>query len=315
MRRYRSSNSLRNLFAETSVNPKKLIMPIFVKEGLARKEEIMGMPGVFRYPVAEVSDYAEHLESIGLSTVILFGIPLKKDSIGSSVYDEDGVVQRAIRGIKERTSLNVVADLCLCEYTDHGHCGILRGNDVDNDATLEVYRKTALSYANAGVDIVAPSGMMDGQVRAIRSELDNNGFDDTLILAYSSKFASNLYGPFRNAAESAPSFGDRRSYQMDYRNGREAMREIQLDIEEGADAVMIKPALFYLDLITKARSATNLPIAAYMVSGEFSMIANAIRKGDLNPDTLNEALVAPFRAGADMLITYFAEEYVQSHQQ
>ncbi|MEM0158054.1 MAG: porphobilinogen synthase [Thermoplasmataceae archaeon] len=314
MRRYRSSRNLRDLFAETYVNPEKLIMPVFIKEGLASAEQINGMPGIFRYPPEGVTDYAEKLESIGLTTLILFGIPARKDKTGSSAYEEEGVIQRSIRKIKEKTSLNVIADLCLCEYTDHGHCGILKGQTIDNDATLEIYRKTALSYAEAGVDMVAPSGMMDGQVRAIRSELDDNGFSSTLIMAYSSKFASNLYGPFRNAAESAPSFGDRRSYQMDYRNGREAIREIELDIEEGADAVMVKPALFYLDLISRARKITNLPLAAYMVSGEYSMIMNAIARGDLNADTINEALVAPFRAGADMLITYFAESYAKNNQ-
>ncbi|WP_297215645.1 porphobilinogen synthase [Thermoplasma sp.] len=308
MRRYRKKQNFRDLFSETDIRPEKLVMPIFVEEGIQKPVEIASMPGIQRYPLNQLKDYAKHLEDIGVRSVLLFGVPAHKDSTGSSAYDQNGVIQRAISSIKENTDLITIADLCLCEYTDTGQCGLIKNGYVDNDSTLEVYRKIAKSYAEAGVDIVAPSGMMDGQVSAIRDELDSDGFENVMIMAYSSKFSSNLYGPFREAAESAPKVGDRKSYQMDYRNQREALREIDLDIYEGADIVMVKPALFYLDIIAKARERFDLPLAAYSVSGEYNMIYNAIKNGYLSEDAIRESIVSIFRAGADIVITYFTEQ-------
>jgi porphobilinogen synthase len=313
MRRYRLNGNLRNLFSETTIPTDKLIMPIFVDETEKGKTEIKSMPGIYRYSLDKYEEYVKHLEDIGVKSILLFGIPAHKDATGSASYDHNGIVQNAIRVAKSNTKMNVIADLCLCEYTDTGHCGIISGNYVDNDKTLEIYNKEAISYAEAGVDIVAPSGMMDGQIGSIRKALDSNGYINTLIMAYSSKFASNLYGPFRDAADSTPQFGDRKSYQMDYRNGNEAMDEIDLDISEGADIIMVKPALFYLDIINRAKQEFNKPLATYMVSGEYSMIKNAVMSGALSPDTINEALIALFRAGSDLAITYFAEDYIAGH--
>ncbi|PYB68013.1 porphobilinogen synthase [Thermoplasma sp. Kam2015] len=308
MRRYRKDQNFRDLFSETDIRPEKLVMPIFVEEGIQKPVEIASMPGIRRYPLNQLKDYAKHLEDIGVRSVLLFGVPEHKDSTGSSAYDRNGVIQRAISIIKESTDLITIGDLCLCEYTDTGQCGLIKNGYVDNDSTLEVYRKIAKSYAEAGVDIVAPSGMMDGQVSAIRDELDGDGFQNVMIMAYSSKFSSNLYGPFREAAESAPKVGDRKSYQMDYRNQREALREIDLDVYEGADIVMVKPALFYLDIIAKARERFDLPLAAYSVSGEYNMIYNAVKNGYLSEDTIRESILSIFRAGADIVITYFTEQ-------
>ncbi|SMD31033.1 porphobilinogen synthase [Picrophilus oshimae] len=313
MRRYRLNENIRDIFKETVIRTEKLIMPVFVDETEKDKREIDSMPGIYRYSLDSYEDYIKYLEEIGVKNVILFGIPAHKDSTGSSSYDRNGIIQRAIRIAKDNTRLNVIADLCLCEYTDTGHCGIIKDNYIDNDATLYIYQKEALSYADAGVDIIAPSGMMDGQVKAIREILDKNDYKNTIIMAYSAKFASNLYGPFRDAADSTPQFGDRKSYQMDYHNGNEAIREVDLDVKEGADIVMVKPGLFYLDIINRVKSIYKMPVATYSVSGEYSMIKNAIKSGLLNADARDEALTSLFRAGSDLVITYFAEEYIKDH--
>lgn len=295
------------MLAETSVDVKKLIMPVFVDENATKPIPVESMENIYRQSPGSLEDYLVHLEEIGVRGILFFGIPSRKDETGSSAYDPDGVVQRAIGLARNCTSLTVIADLCMCEYTSHGHCGILKGNDVDNDETLESYGKIALSYAQSGADFIAPSGMMDGQVGFLRDILDRNGFSNTAIMAYSAKYASSMYGPFRNAADSAPSFGNRRSYQMDPRNSIEAMREISHDIQEGADIVMVKPALPYLDVIRLARDTFDYPMAAYSVSGEYSMIRNAIRQGLLGEEAIPELINSIFRAGADMVITYFTE--------
>ena len=312
LRRNRFNEKLRNLVSESRPDHTRMIMPVFVSEDAKAPEKITGMKNILRYPVDSVADYCSELEKLGLGGILLFGIPSKKDAAGSESYNDSGVVQESIRKIRKKSSIPIIADLCMCEYTDHGHCGILNGNNVDNDATLESYARIALSYARAGVDMVAPSGMMDGQVVAIRKALDSSSFSNTPIMAYSTKYASSLYGPFREAAGSSPSFGDRRSYQMDYRNAREALRENAEDESEGADILMVKPAIFYLDVIYRSRQETNLPLAAYSVSGEYSMILNAVDSGLVARDFILESLTAPFRAGADILITYFAESYARS---
>ncbi len=307
LRRLRKNKQLRDLFSETQINSGKLILPVFVEEGLAGKKEIKSMPGIYRHSLNSLLDYVTELEGLGLKSIIIFGIPKHKDAEGTSSYDEEGIVQQAIRLVKKNTNLNVIADLCLCEYTDHGHCGIIVNEGVDNDSTISVYGKIAVSYARAGVDIVAPSGMMDGQVEAIRSSLDSAGHVDVSIMAYSAKFHTSMYGPFREAADSSPGFGDRRSYQMDFRNSREAIRELEEDALEGADILMVKPAIFYLDVIAMARSNFDHPIAAYNVSGEYTMLKNAVDKGLLSEDAIDESIMSIFRAGADMIITYFTE--------
>ncbi len=314
MRRYRKDKNIRDFISETSIRPEKLVMPIFVDENLREKEPISSMPGIYRYAPGEIEDYAKALEEKGVRSVLLFGIPKYKDSGASSAYDPKGVVQKSIETIKNSTDITVIADLCMCEYTDTGHCGLVKEGFVDNDSTLGVYRKIAESYASAGVDIVAPSGMMDGQVSAIRNELDSDGFSNVMIMAYSSKYSSNLYGPFREAAESTPKFGDRKSYQMDYRNAREALREIDLDVSEGADIIMVKPALFYLDIVSKASEAFYHPLAAYSVSGEYNMIYNAVKNGWLSEDAINESITSIFRAGADIVITYFTEYLMEKNR-
>lgn len=314
MRRIRKSIKIREVFSETELRTNKLIMPMFVDENLTGPEEIRNMPGIFRFPLKGLVEKAKEYQEIGIKSILLFGIPKDKDPEGSASYDSNGIVQRAIQEIKKATDLVIFADLCLCEYTDHGHCGVLQGNSVDNDSTLEVYARIARSYAEAGADGVAPSGMMDGQVGRIRKELDSSGYQDTIILAYSAKFSSFMYGPFRNAVFSAPSFGDRKSYQMNYSSSREAIREIELDIEEGADVIMVKPALFYLDIISEARRRFLLPLAAYSVSGEYSMIVSAARNGILDLDeTIDESMNSIFRAGADLVISYFTE-YILKRQ-
>lgn len=308
LRRLRASPEIRDIFQETRVRKEKLMMPMFVDERIEGTEEISSMPGIFRYSEIEAVRKAKEYEELGIKSILLFGIPRIKDEVGSQAYDKNGIVQRTIRKIKDETNLAVFADLCLCEYTSHGHCGILRGKMIDNDSTLELYAKIAKSYAESGVDAVAPSGMMDGQVARIRKELDSYGFKDTIIMAYSAKFASPLYSPFREAAYSAPSFGDRKSYQMNFGNLREAMREIEEDIEEGADIVMVKPAIFYLDVIREARNRFDYPISAYNVSAEYSMIVNAARQNIIDLDSvIKEALTSISRAGADLIITYFTE--------
>lgn len=306
-RRLRSSQNIRDMVSETTIDTNKLIMPVFVDENASSPVEIDSMPGIYRQSLSSLEEYLKHLEEIGIRSIILFGIPSVKDEEGTSSYDPEGVVQRSIRVAKGSTSLTVMADLCMCEYTSHGHCGILDGEYVDNDTTLESYGRIALSYAKAGVDVVAPSGMMDGQVAFIREVLDSAGFSNIPILAYSAKYSSAMFGPFRNAADSAPSFGDRKTYQMDPRNSREAMSEIALDVQEGADIIMVKPALPYLDIIRQARNSFEVPVAAYSVSGEYTMVRNAVDSGLLPESAIEEILVSIFRAGADIVITYFAQ--------
>jgi porphobilinogen synthase len=309
MRRLRVSESMRSLVRETRLNPAQFVLPLFVCPGEGVKREIGAMPGNYQMSIDQIVKECAEVHSLGISGVILFGLPETKDEAASGAYAEDGIVQRAIRAIKAETPrLLVMTDVCNCEYTSHGHCGYIKDGDVDNDATLEWLAKSALSHARAGADIVAPSDMMDGRVAAIRTALDAGGFEKVPILSYAAKFASVFYGPFREAAESAPQFGDRRSYQMDPANGREAMREIELDLEEGADMIMVKPAMPYLDLICQARQRFDVPIAAYQVSGEYSMIMAAARNGWLDHDrAMMESLTAIARAGAGIILTYFAK--------
>ena len=310
LRRLRRSEALRALVRETKVDVGDLIYPIFVIEGNKIKQEISSMPGLYRLSNDILPKEVEEIAKLGIPAIILFGIPQKKDEAGTSAYHPKGVVQQAIRTIKKATpELLVITDVCLCEYTSHGHCGVVVDGYVDNDKTLKLLAKTALSQAQAGADIVAPSDMMDGRVKAIRQELDGSGFQNIPILAYAAKYASYFYGPFREAAESAPQFGDRRSYQMDPPNWREAMREIEQDIVEGADIVMVKPALPCLDVIRKARDTFNHPLAAYSVSGEYAMVKAAAQQGWLDErGIVMEILTAIKRAGADIIITYYAKE-------
>jgi porphobilinogen synthase len=314
LRRLRSSESLRALTRETRLAPSQFLLPLFVCEGEGVRKEIVSMPGNAQLSIDSLLREAEECKSLGLGGVVLFGIPETKDEIASGAYAADGIVQRAVRAIKrEIPELLVITDVCNCEYTSHGHCGHIEAGDVsgyvDNDITLEWLAKTAVSHAAAGADIVAPSDMMDGRVAALRTALDNAGYARTPILSYAAKYASVFYGPFREAAESAPQFGDRRSYQMDPANAREAMREIALDIEEGADMILVKPALAYLDIIRDARRKFKLPLGAYQVSGEFSMVMAAAQKGWLDLDrTILETLTAIRRAGADFVFTYFAKQ-------
>ena len=310
MRRLRQSEQIRNLVHETDLLPDRLIYPMFVTYGEDRRIAIESMPGCYQQTINHLVEECREVRDLGIPAVLLFGIPAEKDEIGSSAYDEEGIIQMAVSALKEEVpELLVVTDVCLCEYTSHGHCGIVRDGDVDNDLTLEMLAKMALSHAESGADIVAPSDMMDGRVAAIRSTLDAEGFINTPIISYAAKFASAYYGPFREAAESAPEFGDRRSYQMDYRNSDEAMREVLLDIEEGADMVMVKPALPYLDVIYRVKQETKFPLAAYNVSGEYAMIKAAAAAGWLDEkQAVLEAMTAMRRAGADTIITYHAKD-------
>jgi porphobilinogen synthase len=313
MRRLRRTKAIRDLVRETELSPRHLVQPLFVVAGSDVREGVESMPGIERFSIGELVAEATEIQASGVGAVILFGIPAEKDEAGTGAYDDEGVVQMAVRALKEaHPDLTVITDVCLCEYTSHGHCGFLREGEVDNDITLELLARTANSHAEAGADIVAPSDMMDGRVAAIRHQLDEEGHPDTAILAYSAKYSSAFYGPFREAAESAPSEGDRRSYQMDPANGREALREIELDVAEGADMVMIKPAGPYLDLIAKARERFDLPIAAYQVSGEYSMLKAAAANGWLDEQAATtESLLAIRRAGADLIVTYYAKEFAQ----
>ncbi|HEY3936480.1 MAG TPA: porphobilinogen synthase [Bryobacteraceae bacterium] len=307
-RRLRSSETLRSLVRETQLAPSQLILPLFVCPGEGIRKEISSMPGNAQLSIDNLIGECQRAKSLGLGGVILFGIPEDKDELASGAYDANGITQRAVRAVKKEVpGLLVVTDVCNCEYTSHGHCGWVKDGDVDNDTTLEWLAKTAVSHANAGADVVAPSDMMDGRVAAIRKSLDSAGHRQTPILSYAAKYASVFYGPFREAAESAPQFGDRRSYQMDPANGREAMREIALDLEEGADMIMVKPAMPYLDIIREARQRFDVPLGAYQVSGEFSMIIAAANQGWLDLDrTILESLTSIRRAGADFILTYFA---------
>ncbi|MDD6188309.1 MAG: porphobilinogen synthase [Clostridiales bacterium] len=313
-RRLRTCDSLRRMVRETRVSPDSLIYPLFVVEGENRKEPIQSLDGQYRYSPDRVGEAVAECMEAGVSRILLFGIPNHKDACGSSAWDPNGVVQQGIRAIKAACpECYIITDVCMCEYTDHGHCGILNGHEVDNDKTLEVLAKTALSHVQAGADMVAPSDMMDGRVSAIREILDSNGFETTPIMAYSAKYASAFYGPFREAAGSAPSFGDRRGYQMDPHNRKEAVKECALDVQEGADILMVKPALSYLDIIRECSDAFDLPMAAYSVSGEYAMIKAAGKAGLIDEyRVMCESALSVYRAGADMLITYYAKELAQA---
>ncbi|HXI11045.1 MAG TPA: porphobilinogen synthase [Thermoanaerobaculia bacterium] len=317
-RRLRRTASIRSMVRETRVLPENLILPLFVVPDSRPRVEIRSMPGVFHNHVSDVVDECQRALSLGIESVLLFGIPSSKDAVGSSSWDPQGPVQSAIHAIRKLIpGMTVIADVCLCEYTDHGHCGVIadRGGDkdVDNDATLELLVRQSVSFANAGADFVAPSDMMDGRVAAIRRGLDAAGHSAVGIISYAAKFASGFYGPFREAAESAPTFGDRRTYQMDPANAREALREIELDISEGADMVMVKPALSYLDIIKAARDRFDVPIVAYNVSGEYAMVKAAAERGWIDGDRVrDEILTSIKRAGADLIITYFAMEFAAS---
>lgn len=311
MRRLRRTEKIRAMVRETTVSKNDLIYPIFVEEGLKSRKPIDAMPNQYRLALDEVRDEALELTNLGIPAVILFGIPQKKDAVGSQAYDSDGIIQRAIREIKDEVGCNlvVITDVCLCEYMDHGHCGVVEGEKVLNDPTLKLLAKEALSHAAAGADIVAPSDMMDGRVGAIRETLDTEGFEDTIIMSYAAKYASSFYGPFRDAADSTPAFGDRKDYQMDPANASEAMQEVYLDIEEGADIVMVKPALSYLDLIYRVKQEFAMPTAAYNVSGEYAMVKAAAKKGYIDEERIvMEIMTSIKRAGADLILTYHAKD-------
>jgi porphobilinogen synthase len=309
-RRLRTTEAMRKMVRETRVDKSSLIYPIFTIDGTGIKEEIPSMPGQYRYSVDQFPYALEEAAKLGVNNILLFGIPEHKDEVGSQAYAHDGIVQRALReGKKHFPDMIFIADVCMCEYTSHGHCGILHGDYVDNDDTLEKLAIIASSQAEAGADIVAPSDMMDGHVTAIRQQLDKDGFKNTPIMSYAVKFASAFYGPFRDAADSAPCFGDRKSYQMDFHNGREAMKEALLDVEEGTDFLIVKPAMAYYDLLEKVVSATNIPVATYSVSGEYSMVKAAAQNGWIDEDRIiSEMAVGAYRSGAGMYITYFAKE-------
>src|SRR6266699_385802 len=310
MRRTRQNEKLRGLVRETHLEVSQLIYPLFIAEGLDRPREVPSMPGIMQWPLEHLGREAERIASLGIPAVLLFGIPNEKDEVGSQAYHPHGIIQEAIRRLKaEIPDLLVITDVCLCEYTSHGHCGVISQGGVENDESLKLLSQMSLSHVEAGADIVAPSDMMDGRVGAIRRTLDEHGFASTPIMAYSAKYASGFYGPFREAAGSTPQFGDRRSYQMDPPNAREALREIELDIEEGADIIMVKPALAYLDIIARARDQFDVPLAAYQVSGEYAMIEAAARAGWIERERIIlEATTAIKRAGADIIITYYALE-------
>ena len=307
-RRLRGSENLRKMVRETRMDKSSLIYPLFVKEGTGIEEEIPSMEGQFRYSVDRLPFELERLQNAGVNSIMLFGIPDHKDEVGSGAYDPNGIVQKALREAKKQfPDMYYITDVCMCEYTSHGHCGVLCGHDVNNDATLELLAKTAVSHVEAGADMVAPSDMMDGRVRAIREALDANGHYGAPIMSYAVKYASAFYGPFRDAAGSAPSFGDRKSYQMDFHNRREGMKEALTDVEEGADIIMVKPAMSYLDMVSEVSKAVNVPVAAYSVSGEYAMVKAAAEKGWIDEKKIVcENMIAIKRAGADIIITYHA---------
>ena len=309
-RRLRRTETFRAMIRETRLAPEQMIYPLFVLPGKGVREPVPSMPGVFRLSVDQLAAEARDCLSLGVRSVLLFGLPDKKDGLGSGAYAKNGIVQQAIRELKNRApDMTVVTDVCLCEYTDHGHCGCLAGEEVDNDATLELLAKTALSHAQAGADMVAPSDMMDGRVSEIRTALDEENFHNVPIMSYAVKYASAFYGPFRDAAECAPQFGDRRGYQMDPAHSREALREATLDVDEGADILMVKPAIAYLDIIARLHDEFDLPVAAYQVSGEYAMIKAAAERGWIDGErVMAESLIAIRRAGADIILTYFAKE-------
>lgn len=309
-RRLRRNEVIRRMVRETSLSPDDFIYPLFVTYGEGIRKEVSSMPGCFQESIDEIIKTAKEVHSLGIPAIILFGIPEHKDELGSGAYDDQGIVQRAVREIKDKVpELYVITDVCLCEYTSHGHCGIVEKGDVVNDKTVDLLAKEAVSHARAGADMVAPSDMMDGRVEAIRLALDDEGFEHIPIMSYAAKYASAFYGPFREAAESTPQFGDRRSYQMDPANRREALREVALDIEEGADIVMVKPALAYLDIISDVRDNFDVPVAAYNVSGEFSLVKAAAKLGWIDEQRIMmEILTSIKRAGADLILTYFAKD-------
>ncbi len=309
-RRLRRNSNLRKLLAETKLSVDDFIYPMFVRPGKNKKVPVSSMPGIYKQSIDNLIKEIREVKKLGIKAILLFGIPERKDEMGTEGYDENGIIQKAIKEIKKKVKdIIVITDVCMCEYTSHGHCGIIRDGDVDNDETLQYLARMSLSHAQAGADMVAPSDMMDGRVGVIRDELDANGFHNIAIMSYAAKYASAFYGPFREAAESPPQFGDRRSYQMDPPNVREALREIELDIEEGADIVMVKPALAYLDVIRAAREGFDHPIAAYNVSGEYSMVKAAGKLGWIDEElVMMEVLTSIKRAGADLILTYFAKD-------
>ncbi len=309
-RRLRGSENLRKMVRETRMDKSSLIYPLFVKEGTGIEEEIPSMEGQFRYSIDRLPFELERLQKAGVNSVMLFGIPDHKDEVGSGAYDPNGIVQKALREAKKQfPEMYYITDVCMCEYTSHGHCGVLCGHDVDNDATLELLAKTAVSHIEAGADMVAPSDMMDGRVRAIREALDANGHYEAPIMSYAVKYASAFYGPFRDAAGSAPSFGDRKSYQMDFHNRREGMKEALTDVEEGADIIMVKPAMSYLDMVSEVSKAVNVPVAAYSVSGEYAMVKAAAKMDWIDEERIMcEMAVSAYRAGAQIYLTYYAKE-------
>lgn len=309
-RRLRGSENLRKMVRETRMDKSSLIYPLFVKEGTGIEEEIPSMEGQFRYSVDRLPFELERLQNAGVNSIMLFGIPDHKDEVGSGAYDPNGIVQKALREAKKQfPDIYYITDVCMCEYTSHGHCGVLCGHDVNNDATLELLAKTAVSHVEAGADMVAPSDMMDGRVRAIREALDANGHYGAQIMSYAVKYASAFYGPFRDAAGSAPSFGDRKSYQMDFHNRREGMKEALTDVEEGADIIMVKPAMSYLDMVSEVSKAVNVPVATYSVSGEYAMVKAAAKMGWIDEERIMcEMAVSAYRAGAQIYLTYYAKE-------
>ncbi|MCD7864784.1 MAG: porphobilinogen synthase [Clostridiales bacterium] len=309
-RRLRGGETLRKMVRETRMDPSSLIYPIFIKEGTGIREEIPTMPGQYRYSVDTMGEKLDSLQGAGVSSVMFFGIPKHKDELGSGTYDAEGIVQQALRQAgRDFPDMYRITDVCMCEYTSHGHCGVLCGHEVDNDRTLEFLARTALSHAEAGADMVAPSDMMDGRVAAIRSILDEHGLTDMPIMSYAVKYASAFYGPFRDAAGSAPSFGDRKSYQMDYHNSREGVKEALLDVKEGADIIMVKPTMSYLDMVARIKSEVHVPVASYSVSGEYSMIKAGAKLGYIDEEKIIcETAASVFRAGCDIYLTYFAEE-------
>ena len=309
-RRLRGSENLRKMVRETRMDKSSLIYPLFVKEGTGIEEEIPSMEGQLRYSVDRLPFELERLQNAGVNSIMLFGIPDHKDEVGSGAYDPNGIVQKALREAKKQfPDMYYITDVCMCEYTSHGHCGVLCGHDVNNDATLELLAKTAVSHVEAGADMVAPSDMMDGRVRAIREALDANGHYGAPIMSYAVKYASAFYGPFRDAAGSAPSFGDRKSYQMDFHNRREGMKEALTDVEEGADIIMVKPAMSYLDMVSEVSKAVNVPVATYSVSGEYAMVKAAAKMGWIDEERIMcEMAVSAYRAGAQIYLTYYAKE-------
>lgn len=313
-RRLRNSKILRSLVSETKLDLDDLVYPLFIKFGKKIKIEIDSMPGIYQFSKDTVLNEIEELLKLKINKFILFGIPKEKDDYGSDSFADDGVIQTALRNIKKRfPDVFLITDVCFCEFTSHGHCGIIKNNSLDNDTTIEYLQKQVISHARAGVDMVAPSGMIDGSVKYIRKALDANGFSNLPILSYSVKFASSFYNPFRDAAESAPKYGNRKNYQMDFKNSRETIKEVQLDISEGADIVMVKPAMVYLDIIKNIKKIVNIPIAAYNVSGEYSMVKAAAKMGWINENKImNEILFSIKRAGADIIITYFAKDFAKS---